>query len=69
MKIEVYTKFKDGTAILTKNPYISSMGLWYLNDDISLNCNSMVVYESRGNVICGEDITSMVSEITITVRH
>ena len=69
MKTEVHIKFKDGIGMLAKQPHISDVGLWYLDDDISLNCNSGVLYQRKDNVICGEDITNTVSEIRISIKY
>jgi hypothetical protein len=60
--------FKDGSKI-TVNSSTDCFGLLNLGNGMSLNIIHGTLYKKKGNVICGEDITSTVDTIEMSMRY
>lgn len=68
MKREVYIKFKNGEEISSKVEGTNDLGLWFLTDEITINCNTGYVYKRKYNVICGKNITDTIDTINISMK-
>lgn len=69
MKKIITIKFKDGRQNTTIEPERDHFGICYLKNGLALNVSTGTLYEQKGNIICGEDITDTVETIDIHMMY